>query len=128
MVNIKKYLDFAKVKLREELNPYFAGFRRKQLMNKGFTIISNNCWGGHVYRFFAMPYDSPTIGLYFFSADYIKFVSNLRYYIEQDLTFIDYTESKYKDELLKNNQLNVPIGKLHDVEIVFLHYHSIEEA
>lgn len=84
--------------------------------------------GGHVYRFFAMPYDSPTIGLYFFSADYIKFVSNLRYYIEQDLTFIDYTESKYKDELLKNNQLNVPIGKLHDIEIVFLHYHSIEEA
>ena len=46
MVNIKKYLDFAKVKLREELNPYFAGFRRKQLKNKGFTIISNNCWGG----------------------------------------------------------------------------------
>lgn len=128
MGKIKDYVAIIKVKTRERLNPYFAGFRRKQLKNKGFTIISNNCWGGHVYRFFAMPYDSPTIGLYFFSADYIKFVSNLRYYIEQDLTFIDYTESKYKDELLKNNQLNVPIGKLHDVEIVFLHYHSIEEA
>lgn len=46
MVNIKKYLDLAKVKLREELNPYFAKFRIKRLKTKDFTIISNNCWGG----------------------------------------------------------------------------------
>lgn len=125
---MQMYLDSAKINIREKLNPYFAKSRRDKLKNKNFTIISNNCWGGHVYRYFGMPYDSPTIGLYFFSADYVKFVLNLKYYIGQELTFIDYTESKYKDELIKNNQLNVPIGKLDDIELVFLHYHSIEEA
>lgn len=40
------YLDSAKVKIREKLNPYFAKCRRNKLNNKDFTIISNNCWGG----------------------------------------------------------------------------------
>lgn len=122
------YLDSAKVKIREKLNPYFAKYRRNKLNNKNFTIISNNCWGGHVYRYFNLPYDSPTIGLYLFSADYIKFIGNLKYYIDKDLTFINYKNSKYKDELVKYNQVNVPIGKVEDIEIIFLHYHSEDEA
>lgn len=40
------YLDSAKVKIREKLNPYFAKCRINKLNNKDFTIISNNCWGG----------------------------------------------------------------------------------
>ena len=122
------YLDSAKVIIREKLNPYFAKYRRNKLNNKNFTIISNNCWGGHVYRYFNLPYDSPTIGLYLFSADYIKFIGNLKYYIDKDLTFINYKNSKYKDELVKYNQVNVPIGKVDDIEIIFLHYHSEDEA
>ncbi|WP_113846262.1 DUF1919 domain-containing protein [Enterococcus durans] len=31
-------------------------------MPKGEAIISNNCWGGHVYRYFGMKYLSPAIG------------------------------------------------------------------
>ena len=38
MGKIKDYVAIIKVKTRERLNPYFAGFRRKQL--------KNNCWGG----------------------------------------------------------------------------------
>lgn len=90
MINIEMFLDSAKVKIREKLNPYLAKYRRRKLNNKNFTIISNNCWGGHVYRYFNLPYDSPTIGLYLFSADYIKFIGNLKYYIEKEITFINY--------------------------------------
>ena len=122
------FLDSAKVKIREKLNPYLAKYRRRKLNNKNFTIISNNCWGGHVYRYFNLPYDSPTIGLYLFSADYIKFIGNLKYYIEKEITFINYKDSKYKDELVKYNQVNIPIGKLDDIEIIFLHYQSEDEA
>lgn len=128
MINIEMFLDSAKVKIREKLNPYFAKYRRRKLNNKNFTIISNNCWGGHVYRYFNLPYDSPTIGLYLFSADYIKFIGNLKYYIEKEITFINYKDSKYKDELVKYNQVNIPIGKLDDIEIIFLHYQSEDEA
>lgn len=122
------FLDSAKVKIREKLNPYLAKYRSRKLNNKNFTIISNNCWGGHVYRYFKLPYDSPTIGLYLFSADYIKFIGNLKYYIEKEITFINYKDSKYKDELVKYNQVNIPIGKLDDIEIIFLHYQSEDEA
>ena len=122
------FLDSAKVKIREKLNPYLAKYRRRKLNNKNFTIISNNCWGGHVYRYFNLPYDSPPRGLYLFSADYIKFIGNLKYYIEKEITFINYKDSKYKDELVKYNQVNIPIGKLDDIEIIFLHYQSEDEA
>lgn len=118
-----------RIKIRERLNPYLGNYRR----NKGgvtfpFTIISNNCWAGHVYRYYNLPYTSPTIGLYFFSDDYLKFIFNLKHYLEIKLTFIHYTESKYKDNIIKNHHEHIPIGKLDDIEIMFLHYNSKEEA
>ena len=61
-------------KLREYTNPWFALARRKKLNRADFTVISNNCWAGSVYRYFGLPYLSPTAGLYFFASDYIKFV------------------------------------------------------
>lgn len=117
-----------RISMRERLNPLFARNRRNKLTSNYFTIISNNCWAGHVYRYFDLPYDTPTIGLYFFSEDYISFVNHLEKYIYTELKFINYTESKHKDEIVRNHQENVPIGLLDNVEIMFLHYHSQEEA
>lgn len=128
MINFQEQIDTLKIKIREELNPYFGKYRAEKLNNKQFTIISNNCWGGHVYRFFNLPYDSPTIGLFFFSEDYIKFITNLKHYIESELKFIKCSESKYYDQISKAHKENIPIGLIDDVEIIFLHYHSEEEA
>lgn len=119
---------FLHVSIRDKLNPYLAYCRRKKIKYQDFTIISNNCWAGHVYRFYDIPYQTPTIGLYFFANDYLKFIKNLRYYLSLPLEFIDSKDSKYFVELSKRNQLMVPIGKLDDVEIVFLHYKTNEEA
>ncbi len=96
--------------------------------NKDFSVISNNCWGGRVYQYLDMPYLSPTAGLYFFAPDYIKFVSNLHKYLNLSLVFIPAEESAYYEELKNRNQTDKPIGKLDDVEIVFLHYKTKEEA
>lgn len=54
-------------------NKILATSRRAKLTNTDFSIISNNCWGGHVYRRYGLPYTSPTVGMYFFSEDYINF-------------------------------------------------------
>ena len=97
------------------------------LKNRDFTIISNNCWGGHIYRYFGMKYLSPTIGLYFFADDYIKFVTNFEHYINCELTFIPRSKSKYYYNY-KDKDKYYPIGKLDDIEIVFLHYKSEEDA
>jgi len=123
-----------RIKIREILNPIIGPIRRDVLVNKGailpFTIISNNCWGGHVYRFFAESYASPTIGMYFFTPDYIKLLNNLEYYFNLPLDFITYKESKYKNKLEEygGDNLSCPIGKLDDIECIFLHYSTQQEA
>lgn len=103
-------------------------FVKKSIKNKDFSIISNNCWAGRVYQYLDMPYLSPTAGLYFFAPDYIKFVSNLRRYLDTPLQFIESEDSKYYEEIKRRNQTDKPIGILDDVEIVFLHYKTREEA
>ena len=120
---------FALVQVRESLNPIFSSKRRNKLKGLDFSIISNNCWGGHVYRFFGLPYQSPTIGLYFFPKEYLKFINNLSYYLSLPIEILpSYEFSKYAKELEVKGETNVPIAKLGDVEIVMLHYHSKEEA
>lgn len=128
-MNIQNYITRIDIKLREKLNPYLGPLRRcLGGVKTPFTIISNNCWGGHVYRYFNMPYDSPTIGLFFESTDYIKFISNLKHYINQELQFITLEESRNKDLLIRQNSDKCPIGVLDDIEIYFLHYKTQEEA
>lgn len=101
---------------------------KRRVKNKDFTIISNNCWAGKAYQYLDLPYLTPTVGLYFFAEDYLKFVKNLNYYLSLELQFIDNNESKYVDYLKDRNHMEVPIGILDDIEIVFLHYSSKEEA
>lgn len=100
---------------------------RKRLSNKNFSIISNNCWGGRVYKELKVPYFTPTIGLYFFSSCYIKFVQNLEYYLNQPLNFILTSKYEKANNLRVNNPY--PIGILNnDVEVHFLHYYTKSDA
>lgn len=122
--------DILFIKVRERLNPVLGPIRRKSIINKKFTIISNNCWAGHVYRYFSLPYLTPTVGLYFFSEDYVRFLENLKEYLSMKLEFIQLEDSKYYEVLIERGGKDVscPIGKLGDIEIVFLHYKTKEEA
>lgn len=129
---LKRKLNKFRKKLSEkfsfccyEIKRYFV---KRSIKNKDFSIISNNCWAGRVYQYLDMPYLSPTAGLYFFAPDYIKFISDLRRYLDTPLRFITPEESKYYEEIKKRNQTDKPIGILDDVEIVFLHYKTKEEA
>lgn len=105
-----------------KLNPLFGFFRKRKLNNIDFTIISNNCWGGVCYEYFNLKKNTPTVGLYFFPDDYIKFVKDLRYYLSLDIEMITSKESKYYNQLLKKGEEESPVGRLDDVEVVFLHY------
>lgn len=101
--------------------------KRKNLKNKDFTIISDNCWGGFIYQYLGLPFNTPFIGLFIFAPDYIKLLNNLKYYLDLNLEFIK--ESKFKETLIKyGTEGTYPIGILGDVEIHFLHYKTEEEA
>lgn len=124
MKNIKAILK----KIRLKINKIGAKRRNKKFKIKDFSIISNNCFAGIVYQHFNIEYNTPTIGLYFFPKEYIKFVAKFSYYMNAKLEFIDARYSKYYDVLCKRNQEKAIIGILDDVEIVFLHYKTKEEA
>lgn len=119
------------MKLKKELIKIykftFGKINNARIKNKQLTIISNNCWGGIFYRNNNLEYLSPTLGLFFMAEDYIKFVYDLKHYINSELKFISIEESKHKDYLYKLNYKS-PIGKIDDIEIMFLHYKDEQEA
>jgi uncharacterized protein (DUF1919 family) len=132
MIVIRDYIRPRKEALiksiRSKTNPMLGKSRQKALDDIHFSIISNNCWGGLVYQYYNLPYQSPTAGLYFFADDYIRFVSRLEQYCACGLSFIDAKDSRHHAALKERGQEHVPIGLLDDVEIVFLHYPTREEA
>ncbi len=115
-------------KINAILDKYLLLPRQKSLSNTDFSIISNNCWAGSVYRRYGLPYLTPTVGLYFFSEDFLKLCSDVKDYMEKPLEFIPYTESRYKEIIEERKQTQVPIGRLGDIEVIFLHYPTQEEA
>lgn len=89
---------------------------RKRLKNENFTIISNNCVGSLICHDLNQKFLTPTVNLIIYSRDFIKFVSNLEYYLKQEI------EQIYKEGI------DYPVGKLGDIEIYFMHYHDFNEA
>lgn len=105
--------------------PLTSALRRKQLNDENFTIISNNCWGGTIYESYGIKKHSPTVGMFFMPEDYLKFVTNLDYYLKQPLEFIDPDDSKWRQILqVKSNWRTYLIARLDDVELQMLHYHD----
>lgn len=99
----------------------------KKIDNKNLTIISNNCWGGIFYRNNNLEYCSSTLGMFFMADEYIKFIYEMKKYIESEIEFITIDQSKYC-QYLKMIKYNGLIGKILDLEICFLHYDNEQDA
>lgn len=93
---------------------------KNRIKNKDVTIIASNCIAGCVYSDLGMPFNSPTINCFFFSSSFVKFCSNLEYYLNIELQEVSIS----KDAGL----VDYPVGILEDVEIHFLHYKNFDEA
>lgn len=121
--NLIRRIDILRNRLEKKfVIPLLATKRRRRLKNTDFTIISNNCWGGVCYEYFGLPKLSPTIGCYFFAADYVKFCSRLKHYVSLKLEIVPIEKSRYYEQLKEKNNEHAIIGKLDDLEIIFLHY------
>ena len=97
--------------------PYMASLK-KGVTKNDFTIISNDCCGGVIYHRIGKQFCSPFINLYLEHNDFLLMLSNLDYYLNEELK-----------ELTTN--ANYPIGFLGDanpVKIHFLHYKNFEDA
>ena len=90
---------------------------QQKLTNKNFSLISDNCWGGLVYSWLGIQFQSPFINLIVENDDYLKLLGNLEYYLTSELTFNT-----------KKAQFPHPVGRLKDVVIHLLHEETPEQA
>lgn len=99
---------------------------RCRLKNKKVSIISNDCWGGFMYRYLHLPFRSPFIGLFIMPEDYVSLLSDpARLYAP--LRFIRKSESRHLAHISHPQDYPVallPTGE----EIHFLHYPDAETA
>lgn len=91
--------------------------KRKKLKNHSFSIISSNCNGCVVCHDLGVRFNSPTVNLYMTAEDYLKFVSNLKEYLQADLVE------------LKQEEFQYPVGLLNgEIKLYFQHYKTFDEA
>ncbi len=55
------------------------------LIEQPVTIISDDCWGGAVYHALSLPFSSPTININWQKEEYVRFISDLPYYLNKPL-------------------------------------------
>ena len=125
-----------KAQIKRRLQKGVALFLRIPLNNKDFSILSNNCWGGRVYDRYSLPYRTPTIGLWIPPKDYIKLLKKPKSYCNSQLRQINYRESHVADLLIERKKSgrydfdldDLIIGRVEDVDIVFIHYKTFDDA
>ena len=94
----------------------YKELRRLRLKNRQPTIFASNCIGTFMYYDMKLRFNSPTINLSFDMNDYVRFLENLFWYLEQPVV-------PCEDE-----RFDFPCGMVGDVEIRFNHYKTFEEA
>lgn len=99
---------------------------RMRLRNRRVSVISNDCWGSFMSHYYNFPFNSPFVGLFIKSPDYIRLLENPAL-ISGPLRFIDGHKSKYRH--IHADSHTYPVGILDDdIEVHFLHYKSEDEA
>lgn len=86
-----------------------------RLKNKDFSIICGTCAGGVITHRLGKKFLSPTVNLWFTEKDLQKMVRNLKWYMQQELEFID-------------PEFGYPAAKCGDIVIHFNHVKTNEEA
>jgi len=113
-----------KDRIKPIVYPIINFIPRRRLKNKNFTIICDNCWAGKVYQELGLPYQTPFVGMFVFSPDYIKMLKNIKHYLSGNIPLKFVKESKY----IKDFDNSYPLALLDDIELHFLHYADEEEA
>jgi uncharacterized protein (DUF1919 family) len=94
-----------------------------------FTVISNNCWGAHIYQGLRIPYLTPFVGLFIPPKSYLYLLRNFDACMRSELVFVKEGAFRDLDRWHPGGRRDYPIGLLENqVEIHFLSYADAAEA
>ena len=93
------------------------------------SILSMNCFGGHIYQDLDIPYESPTAGLFFFPDDFCSLLEDVSI-LKRNILFKPISKWKLANDKMPTRVHPYPIGYFEgtDIEIHFLHYYTEQEA
>lgn len=107
---------FSKMRVALRVRQKFASRISRRLLPERFSIISDDCWGGQLYRQIHLSYATPTVGLWIRPGDYLDYIG----LIEEgpgghDLEFIQ-SDKPY------------PVASVSGIRIHFMHFDNEDEA
>ena len=92
-------------------------------------MVSNNCWGAHIYQALGLPYCTPFVGLFVPPDSYLRLLANFAVLIRSELRFSPASAIAGLNEMRQRDGLAYPIALLGgEVELHFLHYANEAEA
>lgn len=112
----KRIISRIRHKLNDKVRVLINKKNQRQLNNHDFSLISNNCNGGFILHDLGMRFNSPFVNLWIKPSDYIKILSDLPGYMNEELSFVI------------EDGIDYPVGVLRDVRVYFEHYNTNEEA
>lgn len=117
-------------RLRKHIEHMQKRTRLVFLRNRDFTLLSNNCFGGFVYRRYGLPYGTPTAGLFFMPDDFLRLLGDVKGYMGAELEFVSPYATPHWSSLSDQQATygQYPVAKIKDVYVYFMHYATKEEA
>ena len=102
--------------------PYFNFEKYDSIRKQNISIVSNNCWGGVICHTLGIECLSPFKNVSFSANDYLKVISDLKYYLSIEPVW------NGKREMDSNQNKEVPMLQLGDVFIKCNHDFDAETA
>ena len=94
-------------KLFHFIDQEISVYKRKQLKNDQFTILSSNCIAGVIYHRLGKQFLTPTINMFFSNCAFVEFCVHLDWYLNQELRFIK-SERPYPVAQLPGDGESIP--------------------
>lgn len=101
--------------------PFFTLEKYKKLRHSKLSIFAVNCWGGHCYNRFGLPFLSPTINMFTTTSGFLEFLKNPMQYISEEPRYI-------RHEWEPNMKIYYPVLAVGNIELHMNHYPNTEEA
>ena len=98
------------------IRQYRYAIQRRRLKNKDFSLLSNNCLGAIYLHDIKQPFRSPMVNAGMVPKEYLKFLSNLDYYLSLEIMMAP-EESNFKQQY----------GYVGDVHVWFEHFKYADE-
>lgn len=102
---------------RFDFRKYFS------LIDNPVSILSNNCWGGMIYRKLRLQFSTPLINIYWENEEFINFLRKPLFYLKSPLKMV------YPGDMRRERPLIARLGTADDnVKIKMVHCTNFEDA